>query len=83
LFNPAFHHDVIEKSIPVFIEKANLVIQIMEKEMTEKKSVNVVPWMSRFTLDSLGKGAFGWDFHSLTGGNEKYWDAYHTVVAYP
>ncbi|CAG8610439.1 21505_t:CDS:10 [Dentiscutata erythropus] len=71
--NPAF------KILPLhlFAEAALKMIDILET--IDKKPVEIKNLMQRFTLDVLGKVAFGFDFNSLGNPNSAYVTAYNEV----
>ncbi|CAG8790603.1 10780_t:CDS:2, partial [Dentiscutata erythropus] len=68
--NPAF------KTLPLhlFAEIASKMIETIDKKPVEIKNL-----MQRFTLDVLGKVAFGFDFNSLGNPNSVYVTTYNEV----
>jgi len=71
--NPAF------KSLPMhfFIETGDKLMDMLEK--IDNKPIEVRDLMHRFTLDVLGKAAFGMDFNNLGDPNNIYVTAYNKV----
>ncbi|CAG8623919.1 19722_t:CDS:2 [Gigaspora margarita] len=71
--NPAF------KSLPMhfFIETGDKLMDMLEK--IDNKPIEVRDLMHRFTLDVLGKAAFGIDFNNLGDPNNIYVTAYNKV----
>lgn len=67
---PAFSISSIKSLSPIFWRKALLLSQIWRAELSKDnngtKSIEVLEWLNRTTLDILGEAALGKDFDSLT-----------------
>jgi len=46
------------------------------------EDIDVKPWLTRVTLDILGRSAFGIDFKAVNGGSSNYVNSYFTVIDY-
>ena len=66
---PAFSTSSIKALSPVFWRKALLLSRLWQAEMradkVQTKSIEVLDWLGRTTLDIIGEAAFGVDFDSL------------------
>ncbi|RIB13037.1 cytochrome P450 [Gigaspora rosea] len=71
--NPAF------KTIPIhfFVETGLKLMNVLER--IDNKPIEVMDLMQRFTLDALGKTAFGFDFNNLEDPDNPYVTTYNDV----
>ncbi|KIJ43585.1 hypothetical protein M422DRAFT_169637 [Sphaerobolus stellatus SS14] len=73
LMNPAFSFSALRGFVPLFRNTARRVGRIVIKEdhLTGESSavMNIMPWLSRITLDAIGEAGFGYKFHALEKGN--------------
>lgn len=53
LMTPAFHFQILERFIPVFEEQVGVMIQIIRKEMSNTKGIDVFPKFHALTLDII------------------------------
>ncbi|KAG8769239.1 hypothetical protein FRC12_005086 [Ceratobasidium sp. 428] len=69
IMNPAFGSLQIRELLPVFWQKSSQLKDIwlnMTKTQSEGKAdINVLPWLSRATLDIIGVAGFDYHFNSL------------------
>ena len=67
---PAFHFENLKNSIPVFQHYTQVLIEQIDKRMTESKNgpliIDIVPELVSLTVDIIGKSAFGTEFNALT-----------------
>ncbi|CAG8683121.1 4627_t:CDS:2 [Dentiscutata erythropus] len=84
--DPAIAKDILSKQgapafralpLHLFAETALKMIDILET--IDKKPIVIDSFMQRFTLDVLGKVAFGFDFNNLENPNSVYVTAYNEV----
>uniref|UniRef100_A0A6B2L5L2 Cytochrome P450 n=1 Tax=Arcella intermedia TaxID=1963864 RepID=A0A6B2L5L2_9EUKA len=71
------------ESYKSYFDSFNLIIdKCLTKlsELPEGTDVDISPYLSRFTLDLLGKSIFHYDFNTLNNGRNEYYDAYRTII---
>lgn len=78
-----FSTQSIRSLTPIFWEKALLLAKLWEEEMKQAgektKSIEVLEWLNRCTLDIIGKAGFGYDIHSLEDADVPIRQAYRLV----
>eukprot|EP01125_Pyxidicula_operculata_P015202 TRINITY_DN5141_c0_g2_i2.p1 TRINITY_DN5141_c0_g2~~TRINITY_DN5141_c0_g2_i2.p1 ORF type:complete len:475 (-),score=94.82 TRINITY_DN5141_c0_g2_i2:717-2141(-) len=81
VFNPAFNHAAYEQYYPKFSEVTDKAIKILA-QMSDggKKDVDFAPVSQRFTLDVLGRSIFNYDFQTLDGKIDHFYEAYKQVL---
>jgi len=62
---PLFRSESINGMLPVFIDGANKVIEILDQAAKDGNSIDAQNLFMRFTLDSIGSIGFGHDIGSL------------------
>eukprot|EP01125_Pyxidicula_operculata_P015199 TRINITY_DN5141_c0_g1_i2.p1 TRINITY_DN5141_c0_g1~~TRINITY_DN5141_c0_g1_i2.p1 ORF type:complete len:262 (-),score=42.49 TRINITY_DN5141_c0_g1_i2:42-827(-) len=81
VFNPAFNHSAYEQYYPKFREVTDKAMKIMsERSSGGKTDLDFVPLSQRFTLDILGRSIFNYDFQTLDGKIDNYYEAYKEVL---
>ncbi|CAE6422736.1 unnamed protein product [Rhizoctonia solani] len=68
IMNPAFGALHIRNLLPTFAAKSNQLRDIwtdMLQNSPEGETIDILPWLTRATLDIIGLEGFGYDFHSL------------------
>ncbi|KAF8595823.1 cytochrome P450, partial [Ceratobasidium sp. AG-I] len=78
IMNPAFGSPQIRDLVPVFWEKSNQVfcqlrdiwLELLDTNQSEGTTIDVLPWLTRATLDVIGSAGFGYEFNSLKDGDE-------------
>ncbi|KAK1837165.1 cytochrome P450 [Podospora conica] len=82
----AFSTQSIRALMPVFWEKALLVARLWRQEMADddvtSRSVEVLEWLNRCTLDIIGKAGFGCEIGSLENPEVPLRQAYRLVFAF-
>ncbi|CAE6524057.1 unnamed protein product [Rhizoctonia solani] len=66
--NPAFGALHVRNLLPIFSTKANQLRDIWVDTLAdspEGKTIDILPWLTRATLDIIGLAGFGYDFRSL------------------
>ncbi|KAK9744643.1 Cytochrome P450 [Popillia japonica] len=71
LLTPAFHFKILESFMPVFTEKANLLVQDLEPKI-EGDYFDVLPMITNTTLDVICETAMGLPVCRLTKNKEEY-----------
>jgi cytochrome P450 len=83
---PGFSIASIRALAPVFWEKALLLSKLWKEEMIESrvktKSIEVLEWLNRTTLDIIGQAGFGTDINSLENPQTPIRQAYRLVFAF-
>ncbi|XP_047366099.1 uncharacterized protein LOC124955555 [Vespa velutina] len=77
LINPAFHFSMLEDFMIVIIEKCEILIDRIEKEMGKnigKNEVNIYPLIADFALDVICETAMGVNIHAQDNTNTGYPD---------
>ncbi|KAG0788485.1 hypothetical protein G6F16_001452 [Rhizopus arrhizus] len=69
-----------QRSMPVqlFGDLAKRMLRSMEK--TEEDAIDVNDLFRRFTLDAIGSGGFGFDFHAIEDKESKWVEYYESVM---
>ncbi|KIJ35675.1 hypothetical protein M422DRAFT_180430, partial [Sphaerobolus stellatus SS14] len=70
--NPVFSFSALRGFVPLFRRTIRRVQSIKEQEFADMTStvMNIMPWLSRTTLDAIGEAGFGYQFHAIEKGNE-------------
>ncbi|KAK8072121.1 hypothetical protein PG996_005469 [Apiospora saccharicola] len=83
---PGFSIQSIRALTPVFWEKSLLLAKCWRDEMTAEgvtsKSIEVLEWLNRTTLDMIGKAGFGYEINSLEYPETPIREAYRLVFAF-
>lgn len=83
---PGFSIGSIRALAPVFWKKALLISKLWRDEMVESqvttKSIEVLEWLNRTTLDIIGEAGFGTDINSLENPETPIREAYRLVFAF-
>jgi cytochrome P450 len=83
---PGFSIASIRALAPVFWEKSLLLSKLWKEEMIESrvqtKSIEVLEWLNRTTLDIIGQAGFGTDINSLENPQTPIRQAYRLVFAF-
>jgi cytochrome P450 len=83
---PAFSTQSIRDLAPVFWEKALLMSKCWRVEMRDAnvstKSIEVLEWLNRATLDIIGKAGFGYDIDSLREPASELREAYRLMFTF-
>lgn len=82
---PAFTAAHIRTLHPIFWDKAAELLERWTHLANDRKglclSVDVLPWLSKATLDAIGLAGFGYQFNALAGKNDELADAYHLIFS--
>ncbi|KAI6027555.1 cytochrome P450, partial [Pisolithus microcarpus] len=82
---PAFTAAHIRTLHPIFWDKAAELLERWTHLANDQKglclSVDVLPWLSKATLDAIGLAGFGYQFNALSGKNDELADAYHLIFS--
>ncbi|KAF8604787.1 cytochrome P450 [Ceratobasidium sp. AG-I] len=74
IMNPSFGPPQVRELVPIFWEKSIKLKDIWINEIKAnpegKAVIDVLPWLSRATLDIIGVAGFDYHFNSLEGGDE-------------
>ncbi|RDW75781.1 cytochrome P450 78A3 [Coleophoma crateriformis] len=83
---PGFSIASIRALSPVFWQKSLLLSALWREEMTAEnvktKSIEVLEWLNRTTLDIIGLAGFGTDINSLENPETPIREAYRLVFAF-
>lgn len=66
VMNPAFKLKKLQSLIPVFIESANEMVDLLKRKFQDNAIVQIDDVLKRLTFDIIGKTAFGYHFNSLS-----------------
>ncbi|KAI6042618.1 cytochrome P450 [Pisolithus marmoratus] len=82
---PAFTAPHIRTLHPIFWDKAAELLERWIRLSDDRKgpcvSIDVLPWLSKATLDVIGLAGFGYQFNALAGENDEFADAYHLIFS--
>ncbi|KAI6147260.1 cytochrome P450 [Pisolithus tinctorius] len=82
---PAFTAAHIRTLHPIFWDKAAELLErwthLANDRMELCPSIDVLPWLSKATLDVIGLAGFGYQFNALAGENDELADAYHLIFS--
>lgn len=83
---PGFSTQSIKALTPIFWRKALLLSRLWERDMIAEKvrtkSIEVLEWLNRTTLDIIGEAGFGTDLDSLEHPETPIREAYRLVFAF-
>ncbi|EJD39284.1 cytochrome P450 [Auricularia subglabra TFB-10046 SS5] len=74
ILNPAFGHAHVREMMDTFLDVSTQMTEIWQNKCLAgggSAQVDVLSWLSRATLDALGKAGFDYDFNSLSEADEK------------
>nr|BAL05140.1 cytochrome P450 [Phanerodontia chrysosporium] len=87
VMNPAFGPAQVRELTEIFTEKANEMRDVWYNEIAKaggaSAHVDALSWLSRATLDIIGRAGFGYDFEALTGASNELNQAFSTLFARP
>ena len=66
VLSPAFTWKHIQSLLPSFVD----ISKQLSQNLDGNKSILLYEWLRKATLDAIGRGGFGFDFHALSGGTE-------------
>ncbi|CDS03771.1 hypothetical protein LRAMOSA01172 [Lichtheimia ramosa] len=75
--NPAFHRSM---PINIFGQVTHKLFKVMDDE-SQYGSIEVHDLMTRWTLDSLGLAAFGFDFNAVQDKDNEWVSRYNTIIS--
>ncbi|CAK5266338.1 unnamed protein product [Mycena citricolor] len=73
ILSPAFGLQQLRLMNEIFVEKGNLLCDVLAKEVAAADGVltaNVSDWFRQITLDIIGEAGFGYQFNSLKSGGK-------------
>lgn len=74
ILNPAFGHANIRNMMDTFLDVSTQMIEIWQNKCAAaggSTQVDVLSWLSKATLDALGKAGFDYEFNSLSETEER------------
>ncbi|KAF9534076.1 cytochrome P450 [Crepidotus variabilis] len=73
VMNPAFGAPQVRELTEIFVNKSNLLRDLLMDEVKDSKdkNVNIAPWLNKMTLDVIGLAGFHYKFDALTSDAEK------------
>ncbi len=84
--SPGFSTQSIKALTPVFWRKSLLLSKLWERDMliekTRTKTIEILEWLNRTTLDIIGEAGFGADLDSLEHPETPIREAYRLVFAF-
>ena len=85
MLHPAFSNDSVKMCLPVFWEKGLLLAAHWHDQVKCTKSgtatIEVLDWLSRASLDAIGKVGFGYDVNALDQVQSPIHAAYRIIFA--
>ncbi|GJJ11632.1 hypothetical protein Clacol_005868 [Clathrus columnatus] len=86
ILNPAFSFGTLREFLPLFRQKASKLVNKLKEEIdfttADPTVVDLVPWLSRTTLDIIGTASAEYDFEALDGvQNNKLAQVYNNIFA--
>ena len=81
ILNPSFSMKYLRHLVGPFTSIADELCSKIEKERIKNGNFDVHLWLSRTTLDGLGKAGFGLDFDSLNDRMTEVYEAYEGILA--
>ncbi|KAG9128431.1 hypothetical protein FRC07_012539 [Ceratobasidium sp. 392] len=74
IMNPAFGPPQVRELVPIFWQKSNKLkdvwLNLIKTSSEGATVIDVLPWLSRATLDIIGAAGFDYHFNSLDGDDE-------------
>ncbi|GJJ11618.1 hypothetical protein Clacol_005854 [Clathrus columnatus] len=85
ILNPAFSSSTLKEFLPIFRQKSTKLVNKLKEEVDRTTAgsnvVDLVPWLSRITLDIIGAASADYDFEALDGvENNKLAQAYNNLL---
>ncbi|XP_068095713.1 cytochrome P450 4B1-like isoform X2 [Hyperolius riggenbachi] len=75
LLTPAFHYDILKAYVKLMSDSTHVMLNILQDEVTEGTSVDICPYVTTMTLDTLMKCLFGYKGNSRTDRDNPYQQA--------
>ncbi|XP_012817051.1 cytochrome P450 4B1 [Xenopus tropicalis] len=72
LLTPAFHYDVLKPYVKLMADCSNVMLDKWDKEISDKKPVELFHHVSLMTLDSIMKCAFSYHSNCQNNSENKY-----------
>ncbi|KAG8233347.1 hypothetical protein J437_LFUL010897 [Ladona fulva] len=79
LLTPSFHFKILEDFIPMFIERSSSMIEKLSNQVKSGNAINVVPIISRSTLDMICESAMGIKLDHADKAQQDYISAIYTL----
>ncbi|OQS05509.1 hypothetical protein THRCLA_02376 [Thraustotheca clavata] len=79
LLMPHFGFGKVKSFVEIFNENVNKLSEQLDPLVQANTTVDMHDYFTKLTLDVIGMSAFGYNFGSLSGGNNKALEAYHMM----
>uniref|UniRef100_A0A915ISX8 Cytochrome P450 n=1 Tax=Romanomermis culicivorax TaxID=13658 RepID=A0A915ISX8_ROMCU len=80
LLTPTFHYDILKDFLVVFNKQAEILVNILSKQMELRPRVNVSKFLTLCTLDIIVETAMGQSINSQENGDSDYVTAVHKAT---
>ncbi|KAI0791591.1 cytochrome P450 [Irpex lacteus] len=82
--NPAFGPSQVRELTEIFVDKSHILRDRLVSEITktgvDKARVDVMPWLSKATLDIIGRAGFDYEFNALDDTTNELSQAIHSTL---
>ncbi|KAK7864372.1 hypothetical protein R5R35_010971 [Gryllus longicercus] len=79
LITPTFHFKILENFQEVFVEKTQILVEKLQKEVGNSKGFDVYPYITRCALDIICETAMGTEVNAQENINSPYVDAIYDI----
>ncbi|KIY62751.1 cytochrome P450, partial [Cylindrobasidium torrendii FP15055 ss-10] len=83
IMNPSFSHSQLKTFSRLFQAMGGAFAQKMVETVGDGAAVNVHRWLGRFTLDVIGRAAFGYDFAAVEDTDNELTKVMNTLLYVP
>jgi len=78
IVNPAFNQNAYKSYYPAFVDSTEKIIQKFHDNISS--DIEVSNWLHKYTIDLLGKAIFTYDFGTMDGKHNEYYEAYKHIM---
>ncbi|VDM44920.1 unnamed protein product [Toxocara canis] len=73
MLTPAFHFTILQSYLNVFNSQAETMLHILEKFADRNETVDLLPYLRRFSMDTISETAMGVSVNAQKGENQDFY----------